>query len=154
MTRTKIAREIEHELQQLEKVAQTASRLAAVPADQRRPWDSAAASKYISDVFLGLENLCKCRLRWLGEAIPDGPQSHTEILESFLAADGLGRGLSADMQLRLKKYLRFRHRFFHGYGFEVSWEIAEEPLMLLSETVEILARTWRQWLAELTDDFS
>ena len=152
MTKQQLAREIQYELDQLRRCAQTASQLAAVPPHQRRPWDAAAAAKYVADLFTGLENPCKRRCRYLAQPIPEGPESHTEILNQFLELAELGGTLSKGFSLRLKKYLRFRHRFVHGYGYEVSWEIVEEPLRLLPETVEQLARTWNHWLDTLPPD--
>jgi hypothetical protein len=147
--RRRLAREIECELGLLQRVAEMASRLAALTPEERRPWDSAAAAKYVADLFLGLENLCKRRYRYLGQPVPDGPDSHTEILDQFLHEPGLGRSLDAAVSERLKKYLRFRHRFSHGYGHEVNWDIVREPLRLLPETVGVLAATWRAWVAKL-----
>jgi len=152
MKSPKIVREIEHELQQLDRVAEVAVRLAEVPASRRKPWDSAAASKYISDVFLGLENLCKRRFRHLGRDIPAGADSHSALLNDFLQTDDLGGALPDEVKIRLKKYLRFRHRFSHGYGFEVNWEIAEEPLRLLPDTVAIIADVWRRWIEKQSFD--
>ena len=149
MNKQQLAREIEFELDQLRRSAETAAQLTAVSPDQRRPWDAAAAAKYIADLFNGFENLCKRRCRYLALPIPEGPQSHTQILDEFLSVDELGGTLPEEFSFRLKKYLRFRHRFMHGYGFEVNWEIVEEPLRLISETVEQLAKTWKRWLDTL-----
>ena len=145
----RLEREIALELDQLGRVAEMAGKLAALTPDERRPWDSAAAAKYVADLFLGLENLCKRRYRYLDQCIPDGPESHTQILAGFLQEPSLGGSLAGSLAERLKRYLRFRHRFSHGYGYEVSWEIVEEPLQLLPETVEILTKMWREWVAGL-----
>jgi uncharacterized protein YutE (UPF0331/DUF86 family) len=59
----------------------------------------------------------------------------------------LGDRISREVAERLKLYKDFRHRFVHGYGFEVSWELVEEPLTLLPDTVEELVRVWTSWLA-------
>ena len=56
------------------------------------------------------------------------------------------------MAARLKKYLEFRHRFIHGYGFMVTWDMVAEPLRLLPETVERLAEVWTAWLDGLPDE--
>ena len=152
MTKQQLVREIELELDQLRRSAKTAAQLAAVSSEQRRPWDAAAAAKYIADLFTGFENLCKRRCRYLALPIPEGPQSHTQILDEFLNEAELGGTLPEEFAFRLKKYLRFRHRFMHGYGFEVSWEIVDEPLRLIPETVEQLAQTWKRWLGTLPAD--
>jgi len=147
--RRRLEREIELELDQLRRVAEMAGKLAELEPDERRPWDSAAAAKYVADLFLGLENLCKRRYRYLDRHIPDGPESHTQILADFLQEPSLGGSLDGPLAERLKRYLRFRHRFSHGYGYEVNWEIVEEPLQLLPETVDVLTKMWREWVASL-----
>ena len=154
MTKQQLAQQIEYEFDQLRRSAETASELAAVAPEARRPWDAAAAAKYIADLIAGLENLCKRRCRYLNLPIPAGPESHTQILNDFLDVPELGGTLSKDFCLVLKKYLRFRHRFIHGYGYEVRWEVVDEPLRLLGETVEQLAQAWNRWLDSLPDDES
>jgi hypothetical protein len=37
----------------------------------------------------------------------------------------------------------------HGYGHEINWEIIDEPLKLLPETVSLLADIWETWIQEL-----
>lgn len=146
MSNDRLRQEIRFELEQLRRVAQQAAQLSAVPAGERHPWDSAAAAKYVHDLALGLENLCKRRLAASGQSIPEGVDSHSKLLESFLNEPRLGGQLSDDLKLRLKKYARFRHRFVHGYGHEVNWEIVDEPLRLIPDTVAALAQVWEQWL--------
>ena len=146
MPKDKLVREIRYELDQLQRVANVAAELASVPPPERRAWDAAAAAKYVTDLSLGLENLCKRRCRYLGIACPEGPQSHSLILKDFLDASDLGRTLPEELGHRLKKYLRFRHRFTHGYGYEVRWELVDEPLRLLPETVKMLCKLWEEWL--------
>lgn len=82
--------------------------------------------------------------------VPEGEDSRTRILETFIEEPDLGATLSKEVKHRLKKYLRFRHRFVHGYGHEVKWEIVDEPLRLLPETVGILREVWLRWLQRMT----
>ena len=39
--------------------------------------------------------------------------------------------------------------FIHGYGHEVKWEVVEEPLRLLPDTIAAVADAWERWLATL-----
>jgi len=149
MNKDKLAEEVRLQLAQLRQVAGVAADLANLPVGQRRPWDAAAAAKYISDLTLGVENLCKRRCVHLGLPLPEGEDSHSRLLEGFLSDPELGGSLPSEIQQRLKKYLRFRHRFLHGYGHEVKWEIIEEPLRLLPETVNALQPVWNKWLQNL-----
>ncbi len=146
MSSGKLAEELQHELKQLRQMAAVASVLTEVPPDKRQPWDAAAAAKYIADLTLGLENLWKRRSIHLGLLVPQGEDSHARILDAFLGDPSLGGSLPHETRQLLKKYLRFRHRLFHGYGHQVRWEIVEEPLRLLPKTVLELEEVWNEWL--------
>jgi hypothetical protein len=150
--KAKLVGEVRLELKQLQRLASSAGELARVSESDRRPWDAAAAAKYISDLSAGLENLCKRRYVFLSIKSPAGPDSHARILGEFLAAPGLGDSIAPDLAARLKEYLRFRHRFIHGYGFTVSWEMVEGPLRELPETVDVLIAVWNSWLESLSSE--
>jgi len=149
MDKDRLALEVQCELEQLRSTAEQASRLFAVPANERREWDAIAGAKFVAEVWLGVENLCKRRYAVLGLASPQGSDSHARILGDFLADARLGGCFSADHVTRLKKYLAFRHRFIHGYGQQISWGMVEEPLRSLPEMVTILSRVWNDWLSTL-----
>jgi hypothetical protein len=144
--------QIKLELEQLRGVADLASQIIGVEETARRPWDAAAAAKLVADLSAGLENLCKRRMIFLKLQVPDGANSHSEMLTAFLEDDDFQPSIDEDFALRLKKYLRFRHRFIHGYGHQVNWEIVEEPLKLLPDTVDRLAAIWEVWLDNLPYD--
>jgi hypothetical protein len=146
MNKDRLRDEVRFEIAQLRRVAEVARELADVPVAERRPWDAAAAAKYVFDLAMSLENLCKRRNAAFGRPHPSGPDSHSQLLEEFLQDPNLGGQLGADEALLLKQYFRFRHRFAHGYGHEVHWEIVAEPLRLLPQTIERLAMLWEQWL--------
>lgn len=145
----RLEKEISYEIKQLKEVAVKASALSSLPESERRIWDAAAAAKYIADITLGLENLWKRRCKFLGENYPDSFDSHSQVLSDFLASEGLGASLSAETRSHLKKYLRFRHRFFHSYGHQVRWEIVKEPLALMKGVVDELESVWLKWLVNL-----
>ena len=146
MDRDRLAVEIRFEIDQLRRLAITVNELLKSVKGRPLPWHAAAGAKYVADLWMGFENLCKRRCVSLGLQIPSGADSHNRLLEDFLAQPDLGGKLSADIQHRLKKYKNFRHRFVHGYGFEIDWEKVDEPLRLLPETVELLSLLWLGWL--------
>jgi hypothetical protein len=146
MRQPELTEEIAFELRQLERLAGLARAMLAVPPAERRPWDAMAAAKCVADLFRGLENLWKRFCVHSGRPFPSGPDSHARLLSAFLSESGLGNQVSPEFAERLKLYKDFRHRFVHGYGFEVSWELIEEPLTLLPVTAEELVRVWAGWL--------
>lgn len=149
--KARLIEEVQYELEQLGRLAASAKELAATGESLDYPWAAAAAAKYVSDLFAGLENLCKRRYAFLRLPQPVGHDYHLRMLEDFLSTASLGQGLAPEMRSRLKEYLRFRHRFIHGYGFDVTWPMVEEPLLLLPDTVALLDRVWRSWLDTVSD---
>ena len=146
MDRNRLATEIRFEIDQLRHLAAAVNELLKSIEGKPLPWHAAAGAKYIADLWMGIENLCKRRCVYLELQTPSGADSHSRLLDDFLAQPELGGKLSADIQHRLKKYKNFRHRFIHGYGFEIEWEKVDEPLRLLPETVELLTAIWSKWL--------
>ena len=149
MNKDKLATQIHAELRSLQQTADLAAQLLEHAKGDPAPWLAAAAAKYIADVFIGLENLWKRRCRHLGESFPEGPTSHYDTLLAFLADPDLGGRFPPEMEARFGNFLRFRHRFVHGYGIEVRWEMVEEPLSLIPDTVLQLSRVWQEWLAQV-----
>lgn len=146
MDKDRLTTEIRFELEQLRRLAIAVNQLLASIKGEPLPWHAAAGAKYVADLWMGIENLCKRRCVYLEIKAPSGADSHSRLLDDFLANPELGGKLSPDIQRRLKKYKNFRHRFVHGYGFEVEWGKVEEPLRLLPETVELLTLVWLKWL--------
>ena len=146
MDKNRLTVEIRFEVDQLHRLAIAVNELLESINGRPLPWHAAAGAKYVADLWMGIENLCKRRCVYLGLPIPSGADSHNLLLEEFFAQPELGGKLSADIQHRLKKYKNFRHRFVHGYGFEIDWEKVNEPLRLLPATVELLSSLWLGWL--------
>lgn len=146
MDKERLRLEIECELDNLSRLANEARKIIEAGDSDKPEWRCLAAAKYVSDLWVGFENLCKRRQKNLDLPAPQGFDSHRQTLEEFFATNGLGAGLSSGLAERLKKYLGFRHRFVHGYGTQITWDMVEEPIRLLPETVGILAQVWRNWL--------
>jgi len=146
MDKSRLAIEIRFEIDQLRQLAITVNELLRSIKGSPLPWHAAAGAKYVADLWMGIENLCKRRCVYLGLQTPSGADSHSRLLDDFLAQPELGGKLSLDIQHRFKKYKNFRHRFVHGYGFEIEWGKVDEPLRLLPETVELLTALWLKWL--------
>lgn len=151
MDKHRLQEEINYELSQLEKITTISQQILSIPENQRKSWDATAAAKYIADFILGLENILKRKNTFLDCKLPEGPDFHHRLLNDFLNDKELGSQLSDEIRLRLKKYLRFRHRFIHGYGHEVNWEIVQEPLQLLPDTVKQIQLLWQKWLSQFED---
>ncbi len=103
MDKNRLAAEIRFEIDQLRQLAITVTGLLESIKGHPLPWHAAAGAKYVADLWMGIENLCKRRYIYLVLPIPSGADSHNRLLEDFLAQPELGGRLSADIQHRLKK---------------------------------------------------
>jgi hypothetical protein len=151
MNKRQLEQEVRLELGRLQRTADAADKLRSSAGLNPPPWYAAAAAKYVADVFMGLENLWKRRCRYLGQPAPEGSTSHRDTLTQFLDNPEFGGRLPGQMEERLGNYLRFRHRFVHGYGYDLTWSMVEEPLALIPETVQELRTVWGNWLASLPE---
>ncbi len=59
MDRARLTLEVQCEIEHLRTLAERAQKLSSIPANERREWDALAAAKYIADVWLAVENLCR-----------------------------------------------------------------------------------------------
>jgi hypothetical protein len=94
--------------------------------------ERAAAGAFLGQLYGGAENILKRFCRQRKVALPEGAQSHRELLALFgeVPHEGLPalfRGEGAD---EMDEFRRFRHLFVHGYSILLDW-----PRMLpLAET--------------------
>lgn len=133
------------ETNRLRQLASTAKAALSRPELKKDSWDAAAAGKLISDLIGGLESLLRKKSRAENTPMPQGPDWHLVMLNGFLEDPAFQSAWSESQKALLLRYLRFRHRFVHGYGHELSWEMVQEPLTDLPAIAEALAKAWEQW---------
>jgi hypothetical protein len=79
---------------------------------------------------MGIENVFKRILRFLGKEPPSGPDWHTRLLGWFgdEPRSDLPVLVSEELANRLKPFLRFRHLVTHGYALDLEWNRMREGL--------------------------
>jgi hypothetical protein len=97
MDKNRLAIEIQFEIEQLRRLAAATKELLGFINSNPLPWHAAAGAKYVADLWMGIENLCKRRYVYLGLTLPSGEDSHSRLLNDFLAQPKLGRQLSPDI---------------------------------------------------------
>lgn len=85
--------------------------------------ERAAAGAFLGQLYGGVENILKRFCRQRKVALPEGAQSHRELLARFgeVPHEGLPalfRGEGAD---EMDEFRRFRHLFVHGYSILLDW---------------------------------
>jgi len=111
MDKDRLATEIQFELEQLRRLATAVNQLLISIKGEPLPWHAAAGAKYVADIWMGIENLCKRRCSYLEIKAPSGADSHSRLLGDFFANPELGGKLSPDIQHRLKKIQEFPPSF-------------------------------------------
>jgi hypothetical protein len=139
-------RDILFEIERLRALAAAARAAMQRPGLEKDAWDAAAAGKMISDLVGGLESLLKRKARADGKILPQGPDWHLVLLNGFLADPAFGYTWTESQKALWTRYLRFRHRFIHGYGHEMGWSMVREPLVELPAMAEALALVWENWV--------
>ena len=106
----------------------------------------AAMSKFISDVYNGIENILKRICKYLNINLPSGGFYHTELLLMFSHLKEEECPVLFDNIIfnYFKGILKFRHYVIHGYSFQIDWQMIKpsaiqiEPMVIkLKENVRV-----------------
>jgi len=106
--------------------------------DNKTVVELAAMGTFLHNIYNGIENILKQKLKLSGVQITKGANWHKELL-NLSVLNGI---ISADLSDELYEYLAFRHFFVHGYGFMLE----EAPLESLAENIPGL---WSKFISEV-----
>ncbi len=111
-----------------------------------------ALAAMLHSLYTGMEGVLKRIHRLRGGSAPRRDTWHSDLLLASSQSSGALRApVSPALALRLKEYLRFRHRFRQGYGHELNWELLR-PLVLGVE--ELLAQFKAETMAWVDEQIS
>lgn len=108
--------------------------------------ERAAAGAFLGQLYGGTENILKRFCRQRKVSLPEGPQSHRDLLALFgeVPHEGLPvlfSGASAD---EMDEFRWFRHLFIHGYSILLDWPrmlpLAESAGRVFSSFLETALR--------------
>lgn len=125
MTKAQLIEEITIELGYLE---QTVSELCELYNDLQgnipNNREKTAAAAFLSSFYNGIENILKRILKFYAIEIMQGESWHIQIFKKFCTPSHapLPEFFSGKMIDTFSTYRKFRHVFFHGYGFQLDWE--------------------------------
>ena len=83
-----------------------------------RKSDCAAASTFLQNIYMGMENIIRMIIESKGIRIPKTGSYHKDII---LKAVETGI-ISEQLYAAIYEHLQFRHRHMHGYGYMLNWE--------------------------------
>jgi predicted nucleotidyltransferase len=146
-----LRKEVADELANLDRLAEQAKTLLQQLPASPTFIEAAAAGKLVHDFYTGVERIFERIAVRLGPGLPAGPNWHTWLLRGMeREVEGIRPAVIDHLlALRLLDYLRFRHLFRHGYGYELQWEKLEPLLRSLPETLEEFRRQLAHFLEAL-----
>ncbi|MEW6685727.1 MAG: HepT-like ribonuclease domain-containing protein [Candidatus Edwardsbacteria bacterium] len=97
-----------------------------------------AMSKYIYDIYSGMENILKIYLKTKGKEIPSSITWHRDLLEISHSAGIISR----EILEKLQELLGFRHIFAHGYAVRLRESRVKD---LCEETLDV----WLKFVREI-----
>jgi hypothetical protein len=139
MDKDAFKRELENEINNLERLNGEMSRLLNIINDTPDFIETRAAGSIVHDFYCAVERIFERISVQIDGGLPAGEDWHTELLTRMAKPGGgrLNNVISEPLMKKLKEFLRFRHLFRHIYGFELKWErfrsLAESMSEILNE---------------------
>jgi len=131
MKAEELREEISIEIEAIEKVvAELVDLLKDVEAREPTVREITAAAAFLSQFYNGIENILKRISHYYQVPLPSSETWHIELfkrfcLPSFLPLPAL---FDDDLASALAPFRKFRHVFYHGYGFYMDWDRMHEGI--------------------------
>lgn len=119
----RLAEEIEHELAELDHVAQRLAPLVGSTAEALSELEWIGVAAVLQDFYNGAERSFERIARIVDEHVPSDEHWHQTLLAQMAApyADRRPAVVSRQLQLRLREHLGYRHRFRNIYTHKLDW---------------------------------
>lgn len=124
MTKEEVREEISIELEALQQLVNELLELAEDVGDkQPNIREKTAGGAFLAQFYNGVENLLKRISKYYNIDIPKGENWHIELFKRFCnpPMPPLPELFNDELPALIAPYRRFRHVFFHGYGFQLEW---------------------------------
>jgi len=134
MDREGLNKEIDIELQNLERLTREMEELTNRAANNPDFIETRAAGSILHDFYCGVEKIFERISINIDGKLPKGEDWHTELLlQMGKPIKGVRKAIiTHDLLKKFNEYLRFRHLFRHIYGFELKWERFKDLALSLS----------------------
>jgi predicted nucleotidyltransferase len=152
MPDTVLREELITELACMRQVVEQVEALRAGPASGGDPGSTvtAAAALFLSQFYMGVENVLKRICRSRGVSLPAGPNWHVALLDMFRpGAQGGCPGLvGGDLYADLDLYRRYRHMVVHSYSYRLVWSKLVPGLDAMKLSFERFESALREYLEQ------
>jgi len=140
MCRKELKKEVEIEIQNLERLIKQMNNLLERLNDNPDFIQTRAAGSILHDFYCGIEKIFKRIALLVDKKMPSGEAWHRELLLRMAEPiEGIrGSVIPNNLMQKLKEYLRFRHLFRNIYGFDLKWKNFEGLCLEMQEVFEKL----------------
>ncbi|MBI5195391.1 MAG: hypothetical protein HZA10_03615 [Nitrospirae bacterium] len=132
MTKEELKTYCDAEFKNIDKVLDELSPFVSSGEMEYTAAEIAAIAAFISNAYLGVENILKQMLMFDGLDVADAPVWHEKVLKK---ATEIGI-LPPDLFQILSKYLSFRKFFMYSYAFNIKWEELKPLVDVLKDVIK------------------
>ena len=112
--------------------------------------EKTAAGSFLAQFYNGVENILKRISRLRDVELPTGGMSHVELFKKFCEPPFKNLPLVFDGKLEdeFGNYRRFRHIVYHGYGFQLKWEMMKFGVEQIGTVFEQFSKRVSEFIDE------
>lgn len=152
MTKDELREEIAIELEAIQQIVTELLELSNDVGDKEPNLrEKTAAGAFLAQFYNGIENLLKRISKYYNIDIPKGDNWHIELFKRFCypPMPPLPELFNDELPALMVPYRRFRHVFFHGYGFQLEWEQMQGGIVNISTAFNKLQDNLNTFLESL-----
>lgn len=114
--------------------------------------EKTAAAAFLAQFYSGVENILKRISQFYRVPLPSGETWHVDLFKRFCdpAYFPLPFFFDEGLESDLASFRKFRHVFFHGYGFYLDWSRMQEGVAQIEDVFERFKLNLNDYLATLT----
>jgi len=116
--------------------------------------EKTAGAAFLSEFYNGIENILKRISYFYGVPLPSGDTWHIDLFKRFCkpSFDPLPTLFDETLESALSPFRKFRHVFFHGYGFHMEWDRMRDGIATVDEVFAKLKASLHEYMKTLGSD--
>jgi hypothetical protein len=110
--------------------------------------EKTAGAAFLSEFYNGIENILKRISHFYGVPLPTGDTWHVDLYKRFCKPvhEPLPALFDESLESALAPFRKFRHVFFHGYGFHIEWDRMQEGIVTVDQVLVRFKARLHEWL--------
>ncbi|MCL5031447.1 MAG: hypothetical protein M1480_20785 [Bacteroidetes bacterium] len=114
--------------------------------------DKTAAGSFLAQFYNGVENILKRISKLKDIELPKGELWHTELFKRFCEPpfENLPLIFDKELEMLVIPFRRFRHIVFHGYGFQLNWDLMISGIEQVNYVFEKFSAKVREFIDQET----